>query len=64
MWGGGGNKGASPNEKGRFSLGWRNGPLFFGENGAYTQSSPSSMGVKPRRIVFSVTQRGSMNWSR
>ena len=31
---------------------------------AYTQSSSSAMGVKPRRMVFSVTQRGSMNWSR
>ena len=27
----------------------------------YTQSSSSAMGVKPRRRVFSVTQRGSMN---
>lgn len=28
------------------------------------QSSSSSMGVNPRRMVFSVTTRGSMNCSR
>ncbi len=31
---------------------------------SYTQSSSDDMGVNPRRMVFSVTTRGSMNWSR
>ena len=30
----------------------------------YTQSSSAAMGVKPRRMVFSVTTRGSRNWIR